>query len=448
VRAGLPVNDSKFAALPPHFDDHANEIVKTTIKKMFPSLADEPNLSKILELCLASLVLHADFLLEKLPSNHELLSTFIFTNPNALTELRGKLENDELTRMHATGIPPHIELYRKLDMQQKSIDALPELLEERMEQVLEKKGVAAGNITRELLREEIRSLMVDAGMQQNKKNEQVDVRPPPARQYYTWGGKFHLLPEGFEFPSIDPLAAWMLWWFGDTRRGYPPYNGISSEDLNTPKKKATLSEWSMMMRHIINAIESELAAPMPSVRDEEHAIDLFKKGYGALKLKPSTRKRRADQIKLTTALRLVRQVNTTGSMPFKPRKRRKQQPRSNGSLVSQQSSHQLSRSASPRCTASPDQEQRAQFQNEVSRGHDHPHDNQLRECTHPRVSPRSRLELRARTQTGTHEASVPIANGAGADQACRSSSRTSTGIHSDGEERGSPSVGTAPSSPR
>ncbi|KAF1779766.1 hypothetical protein GQ600_12834 [Phytophthora cactorum] len=46
-----------------------------------------------------------------------------------------------------------------------------------------------------------------------------------------------------------------------------------------------------MMRHIVNGIEDKLDVPMPSIRDESHAIELFKTGYGMLKLKPSKRKR-------------------------------------------------------------------------------------------------------------------------------------------------------------
>ncbi|KAF1780996.1 hypothetical protein GQ600_15849 [Phytophthora cactorum] len=62
---------------------------------------------------------------------------------------------------------------------------------------------------------------------------------------------------------------------------------------------------------------------MPSIRDESHAIDLFKTGYEMLKLKPSKRKRRVDQLKLTTVLRLVREgeVPRGRVLPFKARKR-------------------------------------------------------------------------------------------------------------------------------
>ncbi|ETO68238.1 hypothetical protein F444_14913 [Phytophthora nicotianae P1976] len=158
--------------------------------------------------------------------------------------------------MLPTGIPPCIELYKNLDKQQQSIDSLPDKLEQRMEAILEKKGVAAD----------------------------------------------------FAFPSIDPLGAWMLWGFGNPKLNYLPFKSIPSDDLDTPQKKATLSEWSVMMRHIINGIEKDLGKPMPAIRDEAHAIELFKIGYNTLELKPSKRKRRNAQIKLTTVLRLIREA--------------------------------------------------------------------------------------------------------------------------------------------
>ncbi|ETM46720.1 hypothetical protein L914_08435 [Phytophthora nicotianae] len=79
--------------------------------------------------------------------------------------------------MPPTGIPPYIELYQKLDRQQQSVDELPSRLEERMERVLEKKGVAAGNITREMLRVEIRSLLNEVGLQRSMRVQFPQYRP-------------------------------------------------------------------------------------------------------------------------------------------------------------------------------------------------------------------------------------------------------------------------------
>ncbi|ETK93133.1 hypothetical protein L915_03629 [Phytophthora nicotianae] len=119
--------------------------------------------------------------------------------------------------MNPTGIPPYIELYKNLDKQQQSIDSLPDKREQRVEAILKKKGVAA-----------------------EKSAASSTPSPAQTRYYHTWGGKFHVLPKDFDFPSIDPLGAWMLWWFGNPKLNY---KSIPSNDLDTPQKEATLSEW-------------------------------------------------------------------------------------------------------------------------------------------------------------------------------------------------------------
>lgn len=313
VVSGLPVNDSKFALLPLHFRDSSNENIKSILQQMFPSLSGESNLSGILQSCLGSLAFHSENQREYLPANHPLLSILIFTNIIALSAVKQQLEHGESKWMQPTGIPPYNELYKRLVRQQESIDTLPDKLEERMEQVLEKKGVAAGNITRELLRSEIKALLVEVGLRANVSADDTAPMSNRVRNYHTWGGKFHVLPREFGFPSIDPLGAWMLWWFGNPMLSYPPFKSIPSDDLDTPQKKATLSEWSIMMRYIINKIEEKTSAPMPDLRDEAHAIELFNIRYDALVLKPSQHKCRTDQLKLTTVLRLVREVRRNGS---------------------------------------------------------------------------------------------------------------------------------------
>ncbi|KAG6941530.1 hypothetical protein JG688_00018620 [Phytophthora aleatoria] len=190
VVAGLPVNDSKFAALPPHFSKIHETIVNSGVKNMFPRMDEDKTFGRILQLCLASLVYHAEYFLDKLPSNHPL--TYIFTNASVLHDLRAKLEDGEPEWMQPTGIPPHIELYKKLDSQQRSIDALLSILEHRMEQVLERKGVVAGNITRQMLRDEIQSLLAEVGLRSTTTTDPETASLPsgPPRHYHIWGGSF------------------------------------------------------------------------------------------------------------------------------------------------------------------------------------------------------------------------------------------------------------------
>ncbi|EGZ27318.1 hypothetical protein PHYSODRAFT_382182, partial [Phytophthora sojae] len=77
-----------------------------------------------------------------------------------------------------------------------------------------------------------------------------------------------------------------------------------------------------MMRHISNAVEAQTGMSLPPIHDEPHAIELFNIGYHKVQLKPSKRKRRTNQLNLTTVLRLIRESEGTGtrSLPFKRRK--------------------------------------------------------------------------------------------------------------------------------
>ncbi|KAF1772798.1 hypothetical protein GQ600_19892 [Phytophthora cactorum] len=52
-----------------------------------------------------------------------------------------------------------------------------------------------------------------------------------------------------------------------------PYKAISSDNLDAVKKKSTLSEWGILMRHISKAIEVKMNKPIPEIRDETKAIE-------------------------------------------------------------------------------------------------------------------------------------------------------------------------------
>ncbi|KAG6944547.1 hypothetical protein JG688_00017025, partial [Phytophthora aleatoria] len=62
VVAGLPQYSSQFAVLPPHFDDRGNSIVRDCTDLIFPSTKDNAHIAQVLILCVASLVVHAEFL--------------------------------------------------------------------------------------------------------------------------------------------------------------------------------------------------------------------------------------------------------------------------------------------------------------------------------------------------------------------------------------------------
>ncbi|KAG3198457.1 hypothetical protein PC128_g5999 [Phytophthora cactorum] len=81
-----------------------------------------------------------------------------------MSHLATALVRDSSSWMKPTGIPPHVELYKQLLHMQTSIDNLPPVLLEGMSNLIEEKGVAAENTTKQMLEATIESLLTRAGI--------------------------------------------------------------------------------------------------------------------------------------------------------------------------------------------------------------------------------------------------------------------------------------------
>ena len=190
--------------------------------------------------------------------------------------------------MRETGIPPHVEIYKQ---QQRTLDAvqrLPSTLMDGMAALIEDKGVGAGNITKELLRDTIRSLIAEVSSVHNHDLPSVQSSTSD-HQYHLWGGKFHLLPEDFDFPSTDALSGWKLWWFGNETLGHPPYRNISTHDLSTRLKQQTYSNWSVLINHIKDRVEEHTNRRFDSVESEQEAVELYNVAIASLPVKARQR---------------------------------------------------------------------------------------------------------------------------------------------------------------
>jgi hypothetical protein len=66
----------------------------------------------------------------------------------------------------------------------------------------------------------------------------TDPLGDPRFQQWVWGGKFHMVPEGWRFPSTDVKATWNLWHFGHVHEKIRPLRHLTTDDLMIKKKKA------------------------------------------------------------------------------------------------------------------------------------------------------------------------------------------------------------------
>ena len=131
ILAGLNPSLATFATLPPHFTEGMeNTYIHEGMRCMYGPILDyHTNSCGILLLCFASVVFHADFLIDiasKKPG-HPLSLLPIFHNDVLLKELQ-KLVVLDSDRIISTGIPPHIEQIKLLEkvytVVQQSVEAL------------------------------------------------------------------------------------------------------------------------------------------------------------------------------------------------------------------------------------------------------------------------------------------------------------------------------------
>ncbi|RLN82097.1 hypothetical protein BBJ28_00019028 [Nothophytophthora sp. Chile5] len=359
VVAGLPQNAPEFAALPPHFKDSDSETVNNMIRLTFPALATAQHLGPLLRMCLASLVYHADYLLDVLPIVHPLMASYLFRIPSALGKLRCLVTVDDSATLRATGIPGHITVLKKQSLLQEAIAKLPDVITQTMED----KGIgpAAFNATtvqrmldsmQSLLDSTLKALSdsvatranCSVGLSTGESNKdqptltlqpqtQTELQTRRSGQLYSWGSQLHVVPESFSLPPLrNPLLAWNLWWFGNERERHPPYRLLKPSDFTEQSQRTTFNDWSAFMKHVRQRAENELGRQIRSGEDmtEEDSHSVFEAGFTKLPIKPldSGHERILRELSVTTLLRLIRegikQDNPDAKkVPFQRRKRPK-----------------------------------------------------------------------------------------------------------------------------
>lgn len=197
-------------------------------------------------------------------------------------------------------------MYQQHELTRGVVEKIPGVVVQEITKVLEENGSAAGHATRENLSSTLWALLSEAGVVPTAPT--TTASPPQlSLLYHHWGGGIHVVPEDFDSPSIDVLGAWRLWLFGNVVHGYPPYKMISSKDLSTRDKQKTRSAWKCMMDLLCKSIEANTGSPIPSTLTEQQAAQLFELGVASLPWKEPTHDRRWSQLKISTALRLVRE---------------------------------------------------------------------------------------------------------------------------------------------
>ncbi|OWZ17669.1 LOW QUALITY PROTEIN: hypothetical protein PHMEG_0008348 [Phytophthora megakarya] len=172
--------------------------------------------------------------------------------------------------------------------------------------LIEQKGVAAGNITKDILETTIQRVLERAGMTTQRISAPQDNNQPRDTNHLHFM-TFYLLPKYFAFPRMTSSGAWILWWFGDKYHGFPPLKRIHTHDLPSQALHKSFSDMSVFVRHIAKAAASA-GSPVPKDMTDKRAAEVFRTGMENLQLTPSTCKCRLAELSVATIVRLVRET--------------------------------------------------------------------------------------------------------------------------------------------
>jgi hypothetical protein len=274
----------------------------------------------LLKLCLASLSFHQEWLKQNLPAKHHLLSTWMFAVKNTLFS---KIRCDHSSSyIHATGIPPHVEVYKQLKENAQALQDLPDIIISKMSNLIEEKGVAAGNITKELLTTTLRNIIQQESLFRQQE-QRLQEQPAPKYKCYMWGGRMHILPQTFVLPCVDVKTAWQLWWLGNQQEQIPPYKDIKTCDLSTRAKKQKYSEWKVLMQHLEGQVKQKIRGQLKEKPKPDEVAAWFTSVEHSTVLGPSHRN---SQLKMTTILKRMREHGAIRNSsrikrPYKQRKK-------------------------------------------------------------------------------------------------------------------------------
>lgn len=278
VLCGLPFNDSSFAQLPAHFD--AAGLAQIDWPTVLPLYSRMPQSMKVaLPFLLAAICHHEPWLRQKLPADHPLFNSCLFISGAVSTlsplVLLGR-SRCAVTSLQATGIPPHLAMSNELNGVMRETFATRDALltkynEMRAELPKEMVTVMLGRFTvngaipvhmddikalvsqlrtelRADLRTDIRDALPGAGQVPVAASAAAAVNDGSRFQCWTWGGSFHMVPQGWRFPSTDAKTTWIQWHFGHAADRIQPLRNLRASDMASPAQMTTVSKARGVMR--------------------------------------------------------------------------------------------------------------------------------------------------------------------------------------------------------
>jgi hypothetical protein len=272
--AALPFHSGQFATLPPHF---SREILDSITKEEWMDILPlynsyPPGFARTLPFLLASIVYHHDWLRATLSADHMLFNCPLFTHARLFERLRGEVLLGELqcpvTKINATGIPPHLAVTSGVNRMEASMRESNEILLTeipiRVKETVFNNLVINGavpitpmdlNTHFNKMLETVKSTLYAQQRQQQIIEEKS--QPRSDNELFTWGGKFHPIPQNFKMPQVDCKTLWRLWHYGRDSDKIGPFSGFHKFDFSITKEASKYFKGQKVM-NVLRDIAVEL----------------------------------------------------------------------------------------------------------------------------------------------------------------------------------------------
>jgi len=309
----LHQNSTQFATLPPH---PASPIDFETTSLSFPATRKIDSFELVRQFLLSSFLHHAPSILNFIPnSRHSIYQTHIFRNLSKLSREIPLITGISSPVLCATGLPPHVICWINDVRTQAMVEAIPDRMKSVINETLREAGVAAGNITPELLRSVLQEFInADREARTGEGSQRESVPLEEDYVLYRWqcDGLFHRLPENFEFPDITVIQGWVLYWKGHNEQKMPPFRFL--QPIDVPKRwRSRFSDFRCIIRVVLEYV-TESPEELKNMNSNQ-LIEVCHNAISKFQTNQKKKQTKSSEWKITTALREVRQARKRSQHP-------------------------------------------------------------------------------------------------------------------------------------
>jgi hypothetical protein len=284
--------------------------VESSISACFPTVP--AGLRRVCEYCLASLVYHASYLCQVLPSTHLIFESALFTSTDMLSQLnnivccRSYCPEDPI---RPTGVPAHIGILVSLSELKNELKNIGPSIVSEVRGCIEQQSLNVLNETRiQTIMESVLDLRgIHAPTIEESPPPHSTMIQPPMYTPFTWGNGFRRVPRDFSFPRGTLATAWRYWCVGCPTAGHPPYKLLSGNDMATENNKKRLSEFQRLMRMVESCLQ-RLGINL-AIMSEADAANIISTALPHLPL-PRDRLSRCEQLSWVSLVRYAPRSRT------------------------------------------------------------------------------------------------------------------------------------------